>query len=240
MHIALASRKDVPDFKPEPFSQHYQRSIYSGHRKLVSDKLDALAGRIDKLPPHIAKEAQQILDIRESILECFSEIYSLKIQSEKTRIHGDYHLGQVLFNGKDYYIIDFEGEPMHTISERRLKKTPFKDVAGMIRSFHYAAFGQLVLNQNYRKEDTPFLEAWAEQWFHYISQTFLSTYLEKTADQDFIPNDKSSMELLLRNYTLEKAIYEVGYEMNARPDWLRIPIRGVLYAMKPFLKKTSD
>ena len=91
-------------------------------------------------------------------MECFKEIYSQKIDAYKTRIHGDYHLGQVLFNGRDFYIIDFEGEPMHSISERRLKKTPFKDVAGMIRSFHYAAYGQLVLNQNYRKEDMPFLE----------------------------------------------------------------------------------
>ncbi|MCB0705477.1 MAG: maltose alpha-D-glucosyltransferase [Saprospiraceae bacterium] len=239
MHIALASRKDDPDFIPEPFSQHYQRSIYSGHRKLVADKLDALAGRMKKLPPHIAKEAQQILDIREPILECFSEIYSRKIKSEKTRIHGDYHLAQVLFNGRDFYIIDFEGEPMHTISERRLKKTPFKDVAGIIRSFHYAAYGQLVLNQNYRKEDMPLLEIWAEQWFHYISQSFLSAYLKTAAGQNFIPTDREAMDLLLRNYTVEKAIYEVGYEMNARPEWLRIPIRGVLYAMKPFLEKNS-
>ncbi|MBR9921028.1 MAG: maltose alpha-D-glucosyltransferase [Bacteroidetes bacterium] len=236
MHIALASRKDDPDFVPEPFSQHYQRSIYSGHRKLVSEKLNALESRITKLPPHIAEEASQILDIREDILECFSEIYSRKIQTVKTRIHGDYHLAQVLFNGKDYFIIDFEGEPMHTISERRLKKTPFKDVAGMIRSFHYAAYGQLVLNQNYRKEDMPLLEVWAEQWFHYISQSFLSAYLETAKGHAFIPEDRESMNLLLRNYTVEKAIYEVGYEMNARPEWLRIPIRGVLYAMKPFLE----
>jgi maltose alpha-D-glucosyltransferase/alpha-amylase len=237
MHIALASDHDDPEFCPERFTQNYQRSIYSGNRKLVAEKLDGLASRIPSLPPHIAEEAGQILDLRSDILECFSEIHQQKIHATKIRVHGDYHLGQVLFNGKDFFIIDFEGEPLHTISERRLKKTPFKDVAGMIRSFHYAAFGQLVLNQNYRKEDMPHLERWAHQWFHYIRQFYLTAYLERAAGQSFIPDDPAALRLLLRNYTLEKAIYEVGYEMNARPDWLRVPIRGVLHAMEDYFRE---
>lgn len=240
MHIALSSNHEDEDFSPERFTQNYQRSIYSGHRKLVADKLSALAKRKDSLPEHIAGEAQRILDIREDILECFSEIFTRKINATKTRVHGDYHLGQVLFNGRDFYIIDFEGEPLHTISERRLKKTPFKDVAGMIRSFHYAAFGQLVLNQNYRKEDMPLLEQWAHQWFHYLRQVFLTSYLALTQEQSFVPDDPLATRLLLRNYTLEKAIYEVGYEMNARPEWLRIPIRGVLYAMEEYYLEKGE
>ncbi|MCB0640071.1 MAG: putative maltokinase, partial [Phaeodactylibacter sp.] len=240
MHIALASNAEQPDFCPERFTQNYQRSIYSGHRKLVAEKLNALQLRSEGLPAHIAKEAQSILDLREDILDCFSEIFSRKIPATKTRVHGDYHLGQVLFNGRDFYIIDFEGEPLHTISERRLKKTPFKDVAGMIRSFHYAAYGQLVLNQNYRQEDMPFLEGWASQWFHYIRQVYLTAYLEVAQGQSFVPKDRAAMKLLLRNYTLEKAIYEVGYEMNARPDWLRVPIRGVLYAMEEYFEETGQ
>ncbi len=232
MHIALASDQDDPEFAPERFTQHYQRSIYSGHRKLVTEKLNALQHRCHELPPHISEEALQIIDKREEILAAFSEVYSRKIEAAKTRVHGDYHLAQVLFNGRDFFIIDFEGEPMYSIGERRLKRTPFKDVAGMIRSFHYAAYGQLVLNQNYRNEDMPFLEAWAQQWFHYVSQFFLTAYLEHTEGQSFVPADEASMRLLLRTYILEKAIYEVGYEMNARPEWLRIPVRGVLYAME--------
>ncbi|MCB9285523.1 MAG: maltose alpha-D-glucosyltransferase [Lewinellaceae bacterium] len=236
MHIALASNYDDPDFSPERFTQNYQRSIYAGNRKLVTEKLNGLAQRIPSLPSHIAAEARKVLDLRDDIMECFSEIYQRKINATKTRVHGDYHLGQVLFNGRDFFIIDFEGEPLYTISERRLKKTPFKDVAGMIRSFHYAAFGQLVLNQNYRKEDMPFLEKWAHQWFHYVRQFYLTAYLDATEGQSFIPDDPEALRLLLRNYTLEKAIYEVGYEMNARPDWLRVPIRGVLHAMGEYQK----
>lgn len=234
MHIALASETTDPDFEPERFSQHYQRSIYSQHRKLVNEKLTALERRLPDLPEHIAVEAERILEIKEEIIDCFSQIYSHKIEATKTRVHGDYHLGQVLFNGRDFFIIDFEGEPMYSISERRLKRTPFKDVAGMIRSLHYAAYGQLVLNQNYRKADMPQLEEWANQWFHYVSQYFLTAYLDTAAGSSFVPEDRKAMELLLRTYILEKAIYEVGYEMNARPEWLRIPIRGVLYAMEGY------
>lgn len=238
MHIALASTTDDPDFAPERFTQSYQRSIYSQYRKLVADKLNGLEKRMPYLPEDAAKEAQAILDLQEDILACLKEIYSRKIQATKTRIHGDYHLGQVLFDGQDFYIIDFEGEPMHSISERRLKKTPFKDVAGMVRSFHYAAYGQLMLHADeYRAEDTPFLQRWAEQWFHYIRQFYLTAYFNTVAGQSFVPTDEASKKLLLRNYTLEKAIYELGYEMNSRPAWLPIPIRGVLYAMEEYLQE---
>ncbi len=232
MHIALASDQEDPDFAPERFTHNYQRSVYSQHRKLVNEKLTALSRRMSQLPDHIAAEARKILNIKDDIMDCFRQIYDNKIDTTKTRVHGDYHLAQVLFNGRDFYIIDFEGEPMYSISERRLKRTPFKDVAGMIRSFHYAAFGQLVLNQNYRESDMPLLESWANQWFHYVSQYFLSAYLDTAKGYDFIPEDQEALQLLLRIYILEKAIYEVGYEMNARPEWLRIPIRGVLYAME--------
>lgn len=232
MHIALAQPTTDPDFAPEHFTQHYQRSIYAQHRKLANEKFRALRHRLPSLPEHIAEEAQRVLRLEEQIMDSFSEIYARKIEATKIRVHGDYHLGQVLFNGRDFYIIDFEGEPMHSISERRLKRTPFKDVAGMIRSFHYAAYGQLALNQNYRKADMPKLEVWAHQWFHYVSQYFLTAYMETACGQSFLPEDEGAVQLLLRTYILEKAIYEVGYEMNARPEWLRIPIRGVLHAME--------
>lgn len=236
MHIALSSDYADEDFRPEKFTQHYQRSIYSGHRKMMSEKLTALEKRIESLPEHVRAEVQEVIELRPQILKCFSDIYSVKLDATKTRIHGDYHLGQVLFNGKDYYIIDFEGEPMLSISERRLKKTPLKDVAGMMRSFHYAAYGQLVLNQNYRKEDMPFLEEWALQWYHYVSQFYWTAYLDRAEGQAFLPPDEAGKSLLLRVYMLEKAIYEVGYEMNSRPDWLRVPVRGVIYVMKEYLK----
>lgn len=231
MHVALASDQTDPDFRPEPFTRHYQRSVYSGHRKLLAEKMDALQARLPFLPAAAQAEARQVLQRRDHLLELFQEIYSRKIEAQKTRIHGDYHLGQVLFDGKDFFIIDFEGEPLLSISERRLKRTPFKDVAGMMRSFHYAAYGQLLLNSAYRKEDLPKLEQWAAQWYYYVSRYFLDAYLHTVAGQPFLPPDDEGIQLLLRIYILEKAIYEMGYELNSRPDWLRIPLRGVLDAM---------
>ncbi len=105
--------------------------------------------------------ARKVLAMEDQVLECFSEVYKTRINAIKTRIHGDYHLGQVLFTGKDFIIIDFEGEPGFSFSERRLKKNPLKDVAGMMRSFHYAAFGKIMLNENYREKDIEFLVQWA-------------------------------------------------------------------------------
>ena len=173
-----------------------------------------------------------MLALRPALLDSFREIYSRRVEAVKIRIHGDYHLGQVLFDGSDFFIIDFEGEPMLSISERRLKRTPFKDVAGMLRSFHYAAYAQLLLNTGYTREQMPLLEAWAEQWYDCVRAVFLQAYLQTAGDQPFIPKEDEAVQLLLRIYLLEKVIYEMGYEMNARPDWLRIPLRGLL-GMQP-------
>jgi maltose alpha-D-glucosyltransferase/alpha-amylase len=166
-------------------------------------------------------------------LECFSLIYQTRINAIKTRIHGDYHLGQVLFTGKDFIIIDFEGEPGFSFSERRLKKSPLKDVAGMMRSFHYAAFGKILLNENYREKDIEFLEQWAEQWQHYVSRFYLGAYLEKMGMGKSLSPEG---EILIRTYLLEKAVYELGYELNGRPDWVNIPLRGIRYQMRRYLE----
>ena len=149
----------------------------------------------------------------------------------KTRIHGDYHLGQVLFTGKDFVIIDFEGEPGFSFSERRLKKSPYKDVAGMMRSFHYAAFGKILLNENYREQDLEMLQSWAEQWQHYVSRFYLGAYMEKMGLGTELPYED---DVLIRTYLIEKAVYELGYELNGRPDWTVIPLRGIEYQMKRY------
>ncbi|MEO1098189.1 MAG: alpha-amylase, partial [Bacteroidota bacterium] len=140
---------------------------------------------------------------------------------------------QVLFNGKDFIIIDFEGEPGFTFSERRLKKSPVKDVAGMMRSFHYAAYGKILLNENYRDKDIEYLETWAEQWQHYISRFYLSAYMERMGIGKKLTE---SYDILMRTYLLEKAIYELGYELNSRPDWVIIPLRGIKYLIDRYDK----
>ena len=151
-----------------------------------------------------------------------------------TRIHGDYHLGQVLFTGSDFVIIDFEGEPARPLAERRKKRSPLQDVAGMLRSFHYAAYAPL-LHDNGEKlpqEELQALESRAQYWQKWVSATFLKTYLEVSGNSNLIPKDREELALLLDLYLLDKAIYELGYELNNRPSWVRIPLDGILQLLQ--------
>ncbi|MFN3840109.1 MAG: maltose alpha-D-glucosyltransferase [Cyclobacteriaceae bacterium] len=237
MHMALASNQTDPAFVPEYFTSNYQRSLYSSLRKLVRDRFSLLKNSLSKLTPDVRDLAKKVLELESDVLSCFREIYETRITAIKTRIHGDYHLGQVLFTGKDFVIIDFEGEPGFAFSERRLKKNPLKDVAGMMRSFHYAAFGKILLNENYRARDMQFLEAWAEQWQHYISRFYLGAYMDRLGKgKEWSDED----DLLIRTFLIEKAIYELGYELNGRPDWVSIPLRGIYYHLNRYFQERDS
>jgi maltose alpha-D-glucosyltransferase/alpha-amylase len=236
MHLALASDTSNPAFSPEPFTANYQRSMYSSLRKLVRDRFNLLESSMSKLLPDVQGFAKQVLLLEDQILECFSEIQKIRIKGKKTRIHGDFHMGQVLFTGNDFVIIDFEGEPGFSFSERRLKKNPLKDVAGMMRSIHYAAFGKILLNENYRDRDLEFLEAWAEQWQHYVGRFYLGAYAERMGMSTTLSYED---DVLIRTFQLEKAIYELGYELNGRPDWTIIPLRGIYYHMRRYQEEKA-
>jgi maltose alpha-D-glucosyltransferase/alpha-amylase len=228
MHLALASGVEFPNFKPEPYTLHYQRSLFAGLQSLVRGTFNNQSRNLVNLSGEIRRETEEVLGMKDTILEVFRNIYNRKIDVVKIRIHGDYHLGQVLFNGKDFFITDFEGEPARSYSERRLKRSPLRDVAGMIRSFHYAAYGGLFLDNQIRKEDISRLVPYAEQWYHYMSGFFMKSYLETVAGSGFIPKAKEDMHTLMTTFLLEKAIYELNYEMNNRPDWVVIPLRGIM------------
>jgi len=168
-----------------------------------------------------------VLSMREEILTILKKIYSRKIDVTKIRIHGDYHLGQVLFTGKDFMILDFEGEPARSYSERRLKYSPLRDVAGMIRSFHYAAYGSLFLDNQIRPEDIEQLLPHVEQWYHYMSGFFMKSYLETVNGSSFVPKQAEDLEIMLQTFLMQKAVYELNYELNNRPDWVIVPLRGI-------------
>jgi maltose alpha-D-glucosyltransferase / alpha-amylase len=232
MHIALASRNDIPDFKPEEYSLHYQRSLFAGLQSLVRGTFQNQTRNLEKLAEEAKHEAEEVLGMKDEILRELRGIYKKKIDVVKIRIHGDYHLGQVLFTGKDFIITDFEGEPARSYSERRLKRSPLRDVAGMIRSFHYAAYGSLFLDNQIRKEDLGKLMPFAEQWYHYMSGIFMNAYLKTVEGSAFIPKDKNDLNTLMTTFLLEKAIYELNYELNNRPGWVIIPLRGIKSIMK--------
>lgn len=229
MHIALASDKESPAFAPEKLNMDNQHALLRDVRALIDSKFNLIEEKMEHLPSTTATEAKRVLACKAQLLEKLEKLKTTPIHAHKTRVHGDYHLGQVLYNETDFYIIDFEGEPLRSLKERRTKVSPFKDVAGMIRSFHYAAYGELYLHPDkYAVPAIPMLEEWGNYWYEVMQRCFLTTYLDTCKDYSFIPEASEELELLLQTYLLEKAVYEVAYELNARPDWLRIPLRGVL------------
>jgi len=226
LHLALASSVDDHDFTLEPFSLLYQRSLFQSMQSLTKRSIGMLKRNIKNLPEDLREEAAGIASNENVIIESFTNLLRKKMSVKKMRIHGDYHLGQVLFTGNDFIIIDFEGEPERSISERRLKKSPLTDVAGMLRSFHYAAYSAL-FKQMFRPEDVHMLQPWADLWYRYVGGVFLNAYLQTAGKASFMPQDRDEFESLLRDFILEKAVYEIGYELNNRPNWVIIPLKGI-------------
>ena len=229
LHIALASDARDPAFSPEPFSSLYQRSIYQGMRTLANQSLNLLKTRSRSLPAVVRDEAKVVLELEARIQRQFQALLGRKITALRTRVHGDYHLGQVLFTGRQFIIIDFEGEPTRAISERRIKRSPLRDVSGMIRSFHYAAYTPLVstTSGSSLKLSEATAGPWALCWYRWVSAAFLRSYLEVSGGAPFIPKTRQELEILLNSYLLEKALYELAYEFNHRPDWITLPIKGI-------------
>ena len=231
MHDVLSREEDDPDFTPESFSMLYQRSVYQAMGSQARSVMKLMKRSIEHLPLETQGEAAPIIEQEQMIYARFKQILKTKFSAKKIRIHGDYHLGQVLFTGKDFVIIDFEGEPLRSISERRLKRSSLRDVAGMLRSFHYAAYGALFLRKVVREEDFAFLEGCADFWYNHVSQVFLKAYFEALAGTQVLPRKKEELDLLLDVFLLDKAMYELGYELNNRPDWVLIPLRGIRHIL---------
>jgi maltose alpha-D-glucosyltransferase/alpha-amylase len=229
LHIALASAPDVADFAPEPFSTLYQRSVYQSMQSQVGQVFQLLRDRMRRLPEEARLDAQKVLDQEGEIRRHYRTLLQRKINTMRIRVHGDYHLGQVLYTGRDFVIIDFEGEPARPLTERRIKRSALRDVAGMLRSFHYASYAALYGQvSGIRPEDFVALEPWARYWYTWVSATFLKAYLAAAKEAPFVPTDAMELQILLNVYLLEKAIYELGYELNHRPDWVKVPLHGIL------------
>src|ERR1051325_4751326 len=231
MHRALASASDDPAFAPEPFNAMAQRSVYQTMRALIRRVFALLDKKINNLPANFRAEAKEVLAGEAEILAREKRLLDRKTNAAKVRIHGDYHLGQVLWTGKDFVVLDFEGEPARPLSDRKLKRSPLRDVAGMMRSFQYAAYSAL-WQPAMRAEDVPFLERWADFWYRQMSSVFLESYLATTRDAPFVPQSSDDLQVMLEAYLLDKAVYEIGYELNNRPDWVVIPIRGIKHILK--------
>ncbi|MFN3372044.1 MAG: phosphotransferase, partial [Chloroflexus sp.] len=229
MHQALA-KGSGPAMAPEPFSTLYPRSIYQSIRSLIGRTLQDLRKQLPSLPATVRPAAERVAQSEDALLARLHRITGDKIETVRIRIHGDYHLEQVLFTGKDYVIIDFEGEPLRPISERRIKRSPLRDVAGMLRSYQYAAYAVLFTRDGAASSADEFerLQHWADFWSFWVCAAFLHGYLATAGHEPFVPANRADLEALLETFVVEKAVYELAYEMNNRPDWLPIPVNGIL------------
>jgi maltose alpha-D-glucosyltransferase/alpha-amylase len=236
MHLALATPTDDKAFAAEPFTHD---DLVRDARRIetqILTALDALKGKLPGLADLIADDAALLLSRRRELLRRIHKIEGMQPSGKRIRIHGDYHLGQTLRTGGDhptgdFVVLDFEGEPARPIPERRQKQSPLKDVAGMVRSFSYAAFSgmdRFISGDGTSKANPESLSSWAKLWQNSASAAFLDTYCTTiSAGRDLLPPPEQAQGLFLA-YLLEKALYELLYELNNRPAWLRIPIGGIL------------
>jgi maltose alpha-D-glucosyltransferase/alpha-amylase len=219
----------------------YQRSIYQSLRNVLIDELDLLNRQSGKIPADIAEMASQVRQLRPSLLAEFRAFSTQRMHATRTRCHGDCKLDQVLSTGKDFVFIDFEGRPSQSIGDRRIKRSPLRDVIGLMRSFDYAAqatlFG-LVSKRGtaagvIREQDRSAMLSWSNAWRLWIHDSFLKGYLDVTSTASFIPQNLAERNVLFRVTLLEKLLVEVAGELRNRPAWLGIPLRGLHEACAP-------
>jgi maltose alpha-D-glucosyltransferase / alpha-amylase len=240
MHLALASEPNAGSFSPEPLEPADIEGLRQETMHQADRAFSALQGNVAKLQGAVREMAERLLEQGKDALEGVIRSWSSVPDAAKTRVHGDYHLGQVLWAENDYIILDFEGEPTRTVDERREKFSPLRDVAGMLRSYHYAAYAGLFSFTQDHPDDFAQLEPWADLWQQWVSAAFLASYLKTARDAPFIPRQRGELALLLDGFTLAKALYELAYELNNRPDWVRIPLSGVWQLLEPQIERTTN
>jgi len=222
MHVALGGHTTDAAFRPEPISPHDQRALYQSLRGTANRAFRALRRHPD-LPG-----AEDVLGRQPAIFERLHDVLEVRISGSRIRVHGDFHLGQVLWTGRDFVLIDFEGEPARPLGERRIKRLPLVDVAGMIRSFDYAVNSAVRSSDLVEEHDRARIRPWARLWYASVAGTFLREYLQTVQGSRFHPGSEDEMRILLEAYLLDKALYEVTYEADNRPDWLPIPAAGIV------------
>jgi maltose alpha-D-glucosyltransferase / alpha-amylase len=236
LHLALAASSDDGDFSPESYTGLYQRAVYQSVRNIAAQALRQLKRKLNDIPEPARTEARSLVDHQDQIFAKLKDFTKQKVTVLRTRHHGDFHLGQVLYTGKDFVIIDFEGEPLRPLAERRRKRAAIRDVAGMLRSFDYAIESSLLEEAARGVVAEPSLAAltqWSHVWQAWVSAAFLDSYLKAAGSAPIVPATKQELQMLLDLFTLEKAMYELTYELSHRPTWLRIPLRGITRILSP-------
>jgi maltose alpha-D-glucosyltransferase/alpha-amylase len=200
-------------------------------RNRLLQALNALRLGMERVPEAWREPAAKVLALDSEILARLKAVTETRMEAKRIRCHGDLHLGQILWTGKDFVFIDFEGEPSRALGERRIKRSPLRDVASMMRSFGYIAHMGLhrqVELGTLGKEDLTRLEPWTGFWQQWASAFFLKAYLAIVGPSDLLPHNKNQLTVLLEAHLLEQIAHELGYELSHRPHWLQIPLQSIL------------
>ncbi len=227
MHLALEHISDSKDYAPEEFSLLHQRSMFQALQTKVRKTFELLKNKKNVIDEDIMPLYQDILAREKEIMDIMKRITHDKIEATRIRVHGDYQLGRVFYTGDDFKILDMEGDPIHASRTRRFKQSAFRDVASMIRSFHYATLGALRWEHAYRNRDIKFLENWTVPWYSFVSGVFLFSYLEVARGASFIPRKSQQIDVLLEIFLLENAIDELAFDLERKPEAVVIGLQGI-------------
>jgi maltose alpha-D-glucosyltransferase/alpha-amylase len=227
MHAALGSEFEETAFTPTQFNGDYTVWLKNRLTYMFQNRLNMTENNLHKLEGGALDLANEFLDQKNEIRKRLVAFDWTKLKGERIRIHGDYHLGQVLVQDHDFCILDFEGEPESTIRDRKVKQPPLKDVAGLFRSFHYAVYSTIFTHgEEYGKSQAELFE-YGELLYRYFVAIFMETYITTIQDENLNLGYNQERIFILKYHLLEKAIYELGYELNSRPRWTIIPLKGI-------------
>ncbi len=227
MHIALGSEFEETAFTPTHFNGDYEVWLKNRLLYQFQNRLNIIENNMHKLEGLALTLAQEFLEKKNDVRKRFVNFDWTKLKGERIRVHGDYHLGQILVQNDDFYILDFEGEPESTIRDRKVKQPPLKDVAGLFRSFHYAIYATIFNNtEDYKHTQEDLFKA-GELLYRYLIGVFLGTYIVDVQAANLNIGYSQERIFLLKYSLLEKAVYELGYELNSRPQWAVIPLKGI-------------
>ncbi len=229
LHLALGRRTNDPAFAPEDCTPDYWRALRMRMERSIEGALLLLRRRLSGLGDAEQRQAALVFALERQLLTRVGSPANRNPEAQRIRCHGDYHLGQVLYTGRDFMIIDFEGEPARPLAERRAKHVPVVDVAGMVRSCHYAAYAALQRQDERAGGEpcAPELEERARRWYQSAAAAFVAGYAETAGDAPFWPASAEERAMLLDAHLIEKACYELSYELNNRPGWAGIPLKGI-------------
>jgi maltose alpha-D-glucosyltransferase/alpha-amylase len=231
MHVTLASHPEDPDFAPEPFTDFYRHGLYHGMLARLSRTAEALEQGFEHLPESVRVDARAVLDRQPTIRERFRFLQSQRVNAARIRIHGDYHLAQALYTGRDFVLIDFEGDLSRPLSERRIKRSPLEDVAGMLDSFYHASHGVLFGEAPGvvpAPESLNVLEKWAKFWYRSARDEFLDAYLRAPGVKSLLPENMDHLRAMLTLFLLDFALRKLSFALTHFPERIRIPAHAIL------------